>query len=67
MSCHWTYFDADGQPASQTSSTEFPNQGDAETFIGQQWQELLASGVESVVLHEGDRTVYGPMSLRPEN
>ena len=29
------------------------------------WQELVAEGVDSVTLLEGDREVYGPMSLHP--
>jgi hypothetical protein len=33
--------------------------------VGECWRELLDDGVESVVLVEGDREVYGPMSLAP--
>jgi len=43
----------------------FPNQSDAESWLGEQWPDLLAEGVGQVVLLEGDREVYGPMSLRP--
>ncbi len=43
----------------------FPSQADAETWVGESWQDLLSAGVEQVVLLEGDREVYGPMSLRP--
>lgn len=46
-------------------SADFPNQADAETWIGQTWAELLEEGVEDVTLLEEDRVVYGPMSLRP--
>lgn len=42
----------------------FPNQGDAESWIGETWRDLLAEGVESVTLLEGEREVYGPMGLR---
>ena len=30
------------------------------------WRELLSAGVEQVTLLDGDREVYGPMSLREE-
>ena len=44
---------------------DFPAQADAETWIGEEWQALLKSGVEAVTLMEDDREVYGPMSLHP--
>ena len=46
-------------------STEFPTQADAETWVGEVWQDLLADGVDAVTLYEEQRLVYGPMSLRP--
>jgi hypothetical protein len=58
MSYHWEYSTGD-------RSAEFPTQADAETWVGEVWQDLLAEGVESVTLHEEQRAVYGPMSLRP--
>jgi hypothetical protein len=42
----------------------FPSQADAESWLGEEWRALLEAGVESVTLLEGDREVYGPMSLR---
>lgn len=42
----------------------FPSQAEAETWLGEMWQELLSGGVEDVSLLEEQRTVYGPMSLR---
>ena len=41
----------------------FPNQSDAESWIGETWRDLLEAGVHQVVLYEGDRRVYGPMGL----
>ena len=41
----------------------FVAQGDAETWLGEVWRDLQEAGVSSVVLLEGDREVYGPMSL----
>ena len=68
MSADWTwaYFDAAGDPVTVDSlpSTPFPTQSDAESWLGETWRDLLASGVESVTLREGDTVVYGPMSLR---
>lgn len=45
--------------------TGFPSQADAETWVGETWQELLAAGVEQVYLLNDGEPVYGPMSLRP--
>ncbi|WP_310963115.1 hypothetical protein [Nocardioides terrisoli] len=42
---------------------EFPTRGDAESWLGESWAELVEEGVASVTLFEGDREVYGPMSL----
>jgi hypothetical protein len=43
--------------------TDFPSQSDAESWIGEVWRELLDGGADAVTLFEGDREVYGPMSL----
>lgn len=68
MSADWTwaYFDDTGNPVTADSlpTTPFPTQSDAESWLGETWRDLLASGVESVTLREGDTVVYGPMSLR---
>lgn len=42
----------------------FPSQADAESWVGEFWAELAARGVDAVTLVDGDRVVYGPMSLR---
>jgi hypothetical protein len=52
-------------PAATASSPEFPAQADAETWIGEVWPELHEAGVAAVTLLEGNREVYGPMSLEP--
>ena len=41
------------------------NQGDAESWLGEHWRELLASGVSAVTLFDGETRVYGPMGLAP--
>jgi hypothetical protein len=43
----------------------FPSQSDAESWVGEVWAELADRGVEAVTLLDGDRPVYGPMSLKP--
>jgi hypothetical protein len=43
----------------------FPSQADAESWVGEAWPDLLAEGVDQVTLLDGDRVVYGPMSLHP--
>ncbi len=45
---------------------QFPSQGEAESWLGETYPELLDSGVRAVSLYDGDRLVYGPMSLEPE-
>ena len=69
MSWTWIYQNEDGSPSpylpAEAVVTPFPTQADAEAYIGQTWEELLAGGVESVTLYEDDREVYGPMSLKP--
>ena len=62
----WQLLDASGaETALPGGITVFPSQSDAETWVGEQWRDLLEAGVEAVTLLDGDRTVYGPMSLRP--
>jgi hypothetical protein len=43
----------------------FPTQGDAETWLGEFYLDLLDDGVKAVSLYEEDRHVYGPMPLGP--
>ena len=47
------------------AANAFPTQSDAESWVGEEWQDLLAEGVVAVFLYEDDRFVYGPMSLLP--
>ncbi|MFP5282575.1 MAG: hypothetical protein ACLGIF_03890 [Actinomycetes bacterium] len=44
----------------------FPSQGEAETWLGEFYPDLLDAGVRAVSLYEEDRLVYGPMSLEPD-
>jgi hypothetical protein len=71
MAFHWRFETAEGAvygeaelPLPDAAATEdFPNQGDAESWIGEAWRALAEAGVAAVSLFEEDRLVYGPMSL----
>ncbi|MGN6246639.1 MAG: hypothetical protein ACTHQ3_23600 [Motilibacteraceae bacterium] len=65
MSWTWRYEDAQGAEvsAAELPTDGFPSQGDAESWIGEAWRDLLERGVDAVTLLEDDRVVYGPMSL----
>jgi hypothetical protein len=64
----WRYQDAEGQdlPAAPAVAPveSFATKGDAESWLGETWRDLLAAGVEQVVLVEGDRVEYA-MPLTP--
>jgi hypothetical protein len=64
----WRLLDAAGEQVTAPETApepgpRFTSQSDAESWVGEVWQELAAEGVDAVVLLEGDREVYGPMSL----
>jgi hypothetical protein len=62
----WRYERTDGSVVETAVPSEtFPAQADAETWIGEEWASLLEQGVDAVTLLEGERVVYGPMSLHP--
>ena len=67
MAWRWRYEDSSGaevEPSADAPSAgDFPSQADAESWIGENWRELLAGGVAQVTLFEEDRKVYGPMGL----
>lgn len=63
MTWTWRLEQADGTPLAEPPSPAHQNQSDAESWLGEQWRELAAAGVAQVTLFDGDRKVYGPMSL----
>jgi hypothetical protein len=65
----WRYEKADGTAIDHDDLQEaiFASQGDAESWLGENWRALLASGVDQVTLLEDTRTEYGPMSLQPDD
>ena len=62
---HWRLLDGAGaEVRTETRSTpRFTSQSDAESWVGEFWRDLTDQGVDQVTLMEGDREVYGPMSL----
>lgn len=71
MNWSWHFANASGEPVAQEAAVQpakgFPTQGDAETWVGEVWRDLLAAGVDQVSLYEEGRLSYGPMSLHPES
>ena len=65
MTWSWRMESTDGGTVDGVPSERFPSQADAESWVGEEWQELLSQGVDAVSLLEDDRVVYGPMSLHP--
>lgn len=66
MAWIWRYEDADGTPVDPQPAPRreaFPTQSDAESWLGENWRELRSAGVASVSLLDGERQVYGGMSL----
>ena len=51
--------------ARELSKETFSSQGDAESWLREQWPSLLKVGVDQVTLTEDGRVEYGPMSLHP--
>src|SRR4051812_50178281 len=67
MSWTWRLEDPAGaaiEPASLgVDVPQSDNQGDAESWLGENWRELLARGVATVTLFGGNQGGYGPMGL----
>jgi hypothetical protein len=63
----WRFEKADSTPAAHGDlpNEAFGSQGDAESWLGENWRTLLAGGVDQVTLLEESRVEYGPMSLHP--
>lgn len=64
----WRLEDRDANEVTITgehADQRFPSQSDAESWVGEWFDDLIGLGVDQVVLFEGERRVYGPMSLHP--
>jgi hypothetical protein len=67
MSWSWRYESATGEPvepADAPASEPFPTRGDAESWLGENFRELLSAGVDQVTLLQ-DGTASYTMSLHP--
>ncbi|MEV5959393.1 hypothetical protein AB0M11_37605 [Streptomyces sp. NPDC051987] len=63
----WRFEKADGTEVQPAVEPEvFTTQGDAESWIGEQWKALLAGGADQVRLYEDATEIYGPMSLHAD-
>ncbi|MER6213958.1 hypothetical protein ACGFY6_04455 [Streptomyces sp. NPDC048387] len=63
MAWTWRFEKADGSETTPAvEPEEFTTQGDAESWIGEVWKELLDGGAERVTLFEDDTEIYA-MSL----
>jgi hypothetical protein len=69
MAWSWQFEKEDGTAAASRGLPKetFSSQGDAESWLGENWRELLEGGVDQVTLVEEGRVEYGPMSLRPDS
>jgi hypothetical protein len=64
----WRYEKTDGAVVSGAGQQEtWLSQGDAESWLGENWRELADGGVDQVTLFDDARKEYGPMSLHPES
>ncbi|MGG8405336.1 hypothetical protein ACM614_01475 [Streptomyces sp. 12297] len=65
MAWTWRFETADGSETSPAvEPEEFTTQGDAESWIGEVWKELLDGGVERVKLSDDEGAAIYTMSLR---
>jgi hypothetical protein len=64
MSWRWV---PDREPTrSVPEARTFASQGEAESWLGEFYPELMSAGVRAVSLYEEDRLIYGPMSLEAD-
>lgn len=65
MSWTWTLVSESGADLSEVDVPQFEDQTEAETWIGDCFEELLERGVDAVTLLEDGAVVYSNMSLHP--
>lgn len=66
MSWTWRYEDEAGATLEEPESETFESQSDAESWLGLSFGELAEEGVAAVTLLDGQKKIYGPMSLSAE-
>jgi hypothetical protein len=57
MAWTWRYEDGDGRPVDGPGEA-FSSQADAESWVGQTWRDLAATGVATVSLIDDERVEY---------
>ncbi|MER5738990.1 MULTISPECIES: hypothetical protein [unclassified Streptomyces] len=64
MAWTWRFEKSDGtEVVPVVTPEEFGTQGDAESWLGEHWRDLLAGGADQVTLSEDTTKIYGPMPL----
>ena len=63
MAWTWVYESSAGIEVGRSEA--FEHRGDAESWVGEVYAELVEQGIDQVRLLDGDTEVYGPMSLHP--
>ncbi len=63
LTWRWRLEAPDGSELTEPASPGHQNQSDAESWVGENWRELADNGVAQATLFDGERKVYGPMSL----
>ncbi|WP_282691866.1 hypothetical protein [Streptomyces sp. CC208A] len=67
MAWTWRFEKSDGtEVVPVVTPEEFTTQGDAESWLGEHWRDLLAGGADQVTLSEDTTKIYGPMPLDAE-
>ncbi len=65
MSWTWTLETAAGDVVRR--SGEFESRGDAESWIGEAFGDLVSDGIDQVRLFDREDEIYGPMSLHADS
>lgn len=63
MTWTWSFESTAGEVVGRSET--FDSRSDAESWVGEEFGDLLERGIDQVRLFDGDTEVYGPMSLRP--
>lgn len=65
MTWTWAFENSAGDVTGR--SEVFESRGDAESWVGEAFGDLVEQGVDQVRLFDGETEIYGPMSLHAEN
>ncbi|MGI8626378.1 MAG: hypothetical protein ACR2J5_07390 [Geodermatophilaceae bacterium] len=63
MSWTWRYEDEAGATLDAPDAETFESRSDAESWLGLSYADLAEQGVAAVSLFDGQKKIYGPMSL----